>query len=48
MRPANDSRWAGRSGEPLSSLASISTMQRAWEPPAFCTASIAVRDAKAA
>ena len=26
--------WAGRSGLPLSSLASISTMQRAWAPPA--------------
>ena len=35
--------YAGRSGLPLSSLASISTRQRACGAPARCTASIAVR-----
>ena len=35
-------------GEPLSSLASISTTQRWWEPFPRCTASIAVSDANAA
>ena len=35
-------------GLPLSSLASISTTQRAWEPPAACAASIAAREANAA
>ena len=40
----------GRAGRasPISSLASISTTHRACEPPAACTASIAVRLAKAA
>ena len=33
----------GRSGLPLSSLASISTTQRAWAPPAACAASMAAQ-----
>ena len=45
---ASGSTCAARSGLPLSSLASISTMQRAWAPPAAWTASIAVEAANAA
>ena len=34
IRSASASTWAGRSGDPDSSLASISTTQRAWAPAA--------------
>jgi hypothetical protein len=46
MRSASASTWAGRSRLPLSSLASMSTTQRAWAQPACRAASMAVKAAK--
>ena len=48
MRPAKAARYAGRSGLPLSSLASIRMIRRECGVPASCAASIASSDAKAA
>jgi hypothetical protein len=45
-RSPRASRWAGRSGLPDSSLASMSTIARLWDPPAARTASSAVRAEK--